>query len=339
MHISDLPPELLHHIMSYLSNTALVQAMCAAPRLFVVPQRDLARRKWIAQSFVTLAERGDLEGLRYKYQFYKARKFFINPLSLQRAVEWASAEGHLAVVRYAQEEIFRSLLAPAAIDWACRSGHLPVVEYLHNIGYAATNMGIIYACDNGHLHIIEYLHHKAYFHIITAAHIDAMNLACENGHLALVQYLHRTVGLHCTAYAMDRASRNGHLGVVQYLHGSMHAPHTLNTPLTWASENGHLAVVQYLHETVGCACTARAMDDACKNGHLAVVQYLCRIGGDLVQSNAMNNAIVENHVEIVQFLHSVARLTTCNYFYLNKANADTKALVKQLNLTVLYNFF
>lgn len=192
VNVCDLPPELMHLIMAYLPNHAMLQAMCASPRVFVVPPGDLKRRKWKILPFLKLAQWGDLEGFKYKYdQEVTVLKPVKEELALiehgfKKCLEWASAEGHLPIVQFIQQH-FPTIVSAQAMNWACQYGHLPVVQYLHHMGHTGTTKAASWASENGHLAVVQFL-------CGVGAPIDlnelneAIKLAEKKGHLAIVNY-------------------------------------------------------------------------------------------------------------------------------------------------------
>lgn len=166
MNICDLPLEMIQHVMTFLPDHAMLQAMCASPRIFVVPPMDLKRRKWQRLPFLKLAQWGDIEGFKYKYELQEKKskeqeEDKEKEAQFKKCLEWASAEGHLPIIKFVQER-FPNIKSAQAMNWACYYGHLAVLEYLHEMGHTITGMGLIWACENKHLEIVIFLYKIGY---------------------------------------------------------------------------------------------------------------------------------------------------------------------------------
>lgn len=299
-HISDLAPELIQHILSYLSNKALVEAMCAAPRLFVIPLVHLKRRQWAATGVCVLAQCGDAKGIQYKMS-HPINKFLTNDYVLSRAMYIACENGHLPVVEYLHS--INTYCNSLAVDLACKNGHLPVVAYLHTHRpqLPCTTAALDWASGKGHLAVLQYLH-RVMGATLPASHREAMDDAIRKGHLAVVQYLHEEMGAACSPRGLDYACNQGeNMAMLHYLHriGVGYSNHAMDH----ASAHGYLTAVQFLH-SIGGDCNPYAFNGACLNGHLEMVQYLHRIGKTCAHQ-AMDWACEKGHLPVVQFLHSI----------------------------------
>ena len=124
---------------------------------------DLKRRKWIRLPFLKLAQWGDIDGFKYKYEQQEKEKKSKEQEEAQfkKCLEWASAEGHLPIIKFVQER-FPNIKSAQAMNWACYYGHLAVLEYLHQMGHTITSAGLIWACENKHLEIVIFLYKIGY---------------------------------------------------------------------------------------------------------------------------------------------------------------------------------
>ena len=163
MNICDLPLELIQHIITFLPDHAMLQAMRASPRVFVVPMMDLKRRKWKHLPFLKLAQWGDIDGFKYKYEQQEKKKKDgeENEAQFKKCLEWASAEGHLPIIKFVQER-FPNIKSSQAMNWACFYGHLAVAKYLHQMGHVVTSAGLIWACENRHKDIVIFLYENGF---------------------------------------------------------------------------------------------------------------------------------------------------------------------------------
>lgn len=193
MNVCDLPPELIHYIMAFLPNHAMLQAMRASPRVFVVPPGDLKRRKWKLLSFLKLAQSGDLEGFKYKYEqeLMVLRPLVKEELALveygfKKCFEWACAEGHLPIVQFIQQH-FPTIVSAQAMIWACTYGHLAVAQFLHHTApHTGTDRALRWACEYGQLDVVRFL-----CSIGTPISADAVAWARRKHHLAIQEFFER----------------------------------------------------------------------------------------------------------------------------------------------------
>eukprot|EP00639_Heterosigma_akashiwo_P015001 CAMPEP_0206372396 /NCGR_PEP_ID=MMETSP0294-20121207/7082_1 /ASSEMBLY_ACC=CAM_ASM_000327 /TAXON_ID=39354 /ORGANISM="Heterosigma akashiwo, Strain CCMP2393" /LENGTH=262 /DNA_ID=CAMNT_0053819763 /DNA_START=171 /DNA_END=959 /DNA_ORIENTATION=- len=126
---------------------------------------------------------------------------------------WASAWGHLDVVKYLHTSCNEKLQDSLVLDLAAANNHLGTAQYLHDQGAPCSHIGMDLAAWRGHLPVVEWLHANR----SEGCTKSAMDLAAQEGHLSVVEWLHFNRQEGCTTKAMDQAGLNGHLPVVQFL--------------------------------------------------------------------------------------------------------------------------
>ena len=149
---------------------------------------------------------------------------------INRGVRFASANGHLEVVKYLVEmgANFR-VEDEEPVRFASFYDHLEVVKYLVEKGAdfrARGNWAILSASELGNLEIVKYLTEKGAD--FRAEDDYAVKMASANGHLEVVKYLVEK-GADFRAldnYAVRYASFNGYFKVAKYL-VEMGAPESL----------------------------------------------------------------------------------------------------------------
>ncbi|EQC31031.1 hypothetical protein SDRG_11218 [Saprolegnia diclina VS20] len=100
-----------------------------------------------------------------------------------------------------------------------------------------------------------------------------------------------------------------------------HLPRTaLRGLLDVVAGNGLLSLVQQLN-TMGLACTTRAMDDAAANGHLHIVTYLQQRRTEGCTTQAMDAAAANGHLDVLTFLHE-ERTEGCSTDAMDRAAAN-----------------
>ncbi|RLO05582.1 hypothetical protein DYB28_015344, partial [Aphanomyces astaci] len=178
--------------------------------------------------------------------------------SLEWALEYAAADGRLAVAMYLSEALGTDdECSTRAMDGAARNGHLAMVQYLHHKRHDGCTTGAMdWAAGYGHLEVVQWLHANRREGCTTSA----MDIASAKGHLEVVQWLHEQRSEGCTTSAMDDAAANGHLEIVQWLDKHRREGAT-EWALTWAAERGHLEMVTFLvtHRHEGHVADALAM--------------------------------------------------------------------------------
>ncbi len=154
---------------------------------------------------------------------YLSRKLVPSGLKYNKdkGLRWASANGHLAVVKYLVErgaDIHTD--NNIALSFASENGHLPVVKYLvkNKADIRADNdYALRHASEYGHLPVVKYLVERGAD--IHALNDDALRIASYNGHLPVVKYLvEHKANIHANNNeALRNASIKGHLKIVKYL--------------------------------------------------------------------------------------------------------------------------
>lgn len=274
--LTDLPVELIQHILSFLPDHDAYNAICVSPYI-TMPRCDLQRRRWERLGLISLAAAGDLAGVKYLY----LRRHHHN--SPPRYGAWRHLD-HLLSSSFKQTA--RIARWNAAVSAACNNGHVPVVQYLHDVAGAQINESDWHsAITNGHFALVEYMHRELGFHSISK---NVITHVCFEGRTDIVTFLHDRGlwPLGSPQYnAMDFASWKGHLPLVKLLHnmGEVCTIYAIDS----AALEGHLDVVQYLHG-IGAGCTIEGLEGAYYKKHMAVVDFLKTLFETSVVKNAHN---------------------------------------------------
>jgi len=124
----NLPGDIYDNIAAFLGNPDLFIFLTLSRHITISSYllRDRQRARWKKCSAKHLAIKGDLAGLQYL--FLHRRIGGLGTTSTTKAMDFAAAYGHLAVV-----EFLHSVASPYtnyAMDWAAKYGHLAVVGFL-----------------------------------------------------------------------------------------------------------------------------------------------------------------------------------------------------------------
>jgi ankyrin repeat protein len=256
----------------------------------------------------------------------------------QNALHWASANGHLEMVRFLLTMTGANLEVTdndgfTALHYACCYGHWEVVEYLvetagANVEAASKSNSTPLHCATklGQLMIVKYLVGVAGANVEATTNTGwkPLHIACSATHLAVVRYLVETAKADVAAEdetgltPLLNTSIYGHLNIVQYLLsvGAVEAKNKEGlTPLLVASQRGHLNIVQYSLSTVKDSVDTRdtggntALHHACLGGQMHILQHLIEAGANVEASNkhgdqALHIACDHGHLELVVHLHT-----------------------------------
>ncbi|KAJ3095246.1 hypothetical protein HDU97_007132 [Phlyctochytrium planicorne] len=218
------------------------------------------------------------------------------PQSWSNAMEMATRNGHMDVVKYLYENPECPLL-----DGAVCSENFELLKYLHGRPRSrATKAAMDRAAEMGRLDMVQFLH----FNRTEGCTKAAMDKALANRHFDIARFLsqHRKEGFTPKPYKMDYAAKEGQLEHVKLLHEIGQSCTT--AAMDEAAGRGFLDIVKYLHENSRVGCTNIAMDHAAANGHLEVVKFLHFNRTEGCTQNAMDEAARNCHLDVVVFLHT-----------------------------------
>ena len=234
-------------IIEFLSNADLFRWIQCNSICFALAQRELTKRKWRKDGLFLLAEKGDLDGVRFWVE--DGADVHAND---DEALRLASMNGQLEVVKYIVEECGADMHADddSALQLASMNGHLKVVRYLVEGGganvHANCESALGWASREGHIDIVRYLVEKGEADV-HARNEQALRWASWYGHLKIVRYLVEECGANVRNWALRQASGRGHLEVVQYLVKCGADVHSRSdAALQWAIRNRHKKVVKFL---------------------------------------------------------------------------------------------
>ncbi|OQR88267.1 hypothetical protein ACHHYP_07000 [Achlya hypogyna] len=252
------------------------------------------------------------------------------------AMDNASSEGHLHVVRFLHEHRTEGC-SKNALSGPAWKGHLDVVEFLHgHRPECRTASAMIWAMKNaasyGHLDVVRFLHDSRTDDL--SVDNNSIDCAAGSGHLDVVRYFHELGVYPFTTRAVDCAAMDGHIPVVRFLHehrtegGSRdtvvrdalrysepemaHYLVSLGYPATldgldldpafhWHGLERGVPIVQFLL-THNVPLSVEWMDLACKYGRLEIVQLFHEHSTAGCTTAAMDMAAENKHWDIVRFL-------------------------------------
>ncbi|KAI9334822.1 hypothetical protein DFJ73DRAFT_962885 [Zopfochytrium polystomum] len=239
-------------------------------------------------------------------------------------VDDASANGHLAALRWLRDRGFSLIRSVRAVDAASANGHADVVAWWlrDSAGEGKPDGGdgptgresvsppprlsyTVNALDKasagGHVSVLQLWRDSGLPMQYTGS---AMNDASENGHVPVLQWWKDTgLALSFTAAAISRACENGHVAVLQWWRDSGLDITFRDDLVDRASTHGQVAVLQWLKESeMRCPYTCRAMDYASARGHVAVLQWWKDSGGELLYTeDALRYAVDRRELGVLQW--------------------------------------
>ncbi len=288
--------------------------------------------------FINAAEDGEL----FKVKSLVSRNVLnfggeYNQWAVDRALQGATTNGHLEVVRYLVNNIganvnYRYGKNPRANNTilfeAADKGHLAIVQILVSKGANTNRIGECgYAplYDSANDAIWDYLQPKTKELSTALAFINAArrgNLEQVKSFLEQLKKEGKDINdikvnannSHCETSALIEASYYGHLEVVKFLvENGANVNNNVaysagnskkDTALISASANGHLEVVKYLVENGASVNNGphNALAMAAEEGHLAVVRYLVSQGADV--KIKLYSVVGNGHFEVAKYLIS-----------------------------------
>ena len=233
----------------------------SGPMLYIISQlteKDLSNVTQVSHRFNRLTERHrkylyagedfgtllikiissatDIGGIRWLTKYHPGRK------CPSRVLDWASANGHLEIVRLLLEA--QKPCTIRALGWASLNGHAEIVKLLLAANKSCTTEALDYASDGGHIEVVKLLLKAGspYSDCTTLA----FNCALLYGYTKIIKLL-LAANKPCATDALDWASLYGHIEIVKLLlaAGSPYSDCTYRA-LDWASVNGHTEIVKLL---------------------------------------------------------------------------------------------
>ncbi|KAJ3043825.1 hypothetical protein HDV00_004233 [Rhizophlyctis rosea] len=135
----------------------------------------------------------------------------------ERAIDQASANGHVAVLQWWKEDSGLKLKWTCnAVDLASQNGHVAVLEWwrLSGLEMSWTISAIEWASANGHVAILEWWHRSG---LPLRYRYKAIDVASGAGHVAVLQWWKDSgLELRYSEKAMDDASESGHIDVLNW---------------------------------------------------------------------------------------------------------------------------
>jgi hypothetical protein len=159
-----LPNELIHIIISKLSNEDYCSVQLAAKLFNVCTDKEVYLRKNSKRSLEHAIFTDDFEVFKYIYEnrstdtHHELTKDDLHEMSAlisYNLIDYASRCGRLNVIKYLHS-VGRKC-TDGAIDEACRCNHLEIVKYLFSVGQTCSPWATIHASSNEDIECIKYL--------------------------------------------------------------------------------------------------------------------------------------------------------------------------------------
>ena len=272
---------------------------------YIVENFDTVRKRCAAGIVTIVAEKGDLEMLKYLVSHGAQLREKGN------AIRMAAEKGYLEVVQYLVSQGANPILQDDyAMRYAAKNGHLETVQYLVSQGadiHSCDEHALRMAAENGHIHVVKYLMARGANPIVQYS--TTINKATENGHFEIVKYLDYSRDER----TLDIALENNHTEIVKYLISKdieklRSDKNRINLIFIRAAGRGNLDLIEYLI-TIGfnIICILYEMlSKAAYHGHINTVKYLVARGAN-PDTIVLCNAISSKNFETVEYIVSVIK--------------------------------
>jgi len=330
----DLPCELVAMIYEYLDDKAFCAIVCVCRALRIHrPDEVFAKRKrphWLKADPEKLCARGVIDGVRMLRDdghtfdvacFYDAVKndhVDVAMLLHDGCIEMAKDSIAVNAAIYSSVGMLQALnvrgvarFKSRVLCMAASLGRLEIVLCLLQMEHYADNVraaakACLGAAKQDHVSVVEVL-----FDVYGNAclPISTIEEVAGAGRMSVVKFcLQRAPALLGEAN-MRSAAANGHIDILEYVHKKCPKVWLDSAVLEAAAAHGHLHIVRFMRETVGVACTERALADAFRHGHESVVLYMVCSTSDIDPALAARHALERHFIDTLCAVHKHVAFT------------------------------